>query len=239
VAATVAAINGSIGEDVGNGSGGTSSQPFIVLTDLSKIGITAQVNEADIGGVQVGQPAQFTVAAYPTQTFRANVTSIQTVGQTTSNVVYYAVGLIVDKNSLNGTHLYPGMTATVNITTAERIGVLLVPAAALSFLSIALEAGELSRSSLSSLSSGTPGTATAGRGIVLELRNGKLTPVAITTGLSNGQDTEVLSGLREGDEVVVGQTGGNTIPSNSNGGPGGGRSGGGGGGGRGFGGFGG
>lgn len=223
VAATVAAINGSIGETVGTGSSSTSSQAFMILIDMSKIGITAQVNEADIGGLQVGQPAQFTVTAYPTQTFRASVTAVETIGQATSNVVYYTVKLTVDKQSLNGTHLYSGMTATVNITTAERIGVLLVPAAALSFPGIALQSGELSRSALSSLASSTTSTATGTRGVVVVLRNGKLVPVAITTGLSNGQFTEVLSGLREGDQVVVSQTGGNTTtPSNGGGGGGGG-----------------
>src|SRR6266567_239637 len=225
VAATVAAINGSIGETVGTGSSSssTSSQAFIVLLDMSKIGITAQVNEADIGGLQVGQPAQFTVTTYPTQTFRASVTAVETIGQATSNVVYYTVKLTVDKQSLNGTHLYSGMTATVNITTAERIGVLLVPAAALSFPGIALRSGELSRSALSSLASSATSTATGTRGVVVVLRNGKLVPVAITTGLSNGQFTEVLSGLREGDQVVVSQTGGNTTtPSNGGGGGGGG-----------------
>src|SRR6266849_5883155 len=222
VDATVAAINGSIGETVGTGSSSTSTSAFIVLLDMSKIGITAQVNEADIGGLQVGQPAQFTVTAYPTQTFRASVTAVETIGQATSNVVYYTVKLTVDKQSLNGTHLYSGMTATVNITTAERIGVLLVPAAALSFPGIALQSGELSRSALSSLASSATSTATGTRGVVVVLRNGKLVPVAITTGLSNGQFTEVLSGLREGDQVVVSQTGGNTTtPSNGGGGGGG------------------
>lgn len=223
VAATVAAINGSIGEAVGTGSSSTSTSAFMVLLDMSKIGITAQVNEADIGGLQVGQPAQFTVTAYPTQTFRASVTAVETIGQATSNVVYYTVKLTVDKQSLNGTHLYSGMTATVNITTAERIGVLLVPAAALSFPGIALQSGELSRSALSSLASSATSTTTGTRGVVVVLRNGKLVPVAITTGLSNGQFTEVLSGLREGDQVVVSQTGGNTTtPSNGGGGGGGG-----------------
>jgi len=136
----------------------------------------------------------------------------------------------VNQDSLNQAHLYPGMTATVNITTAQRIGVLLVPAAALSFSSTAIQSGELNRSTLRSIfSSGGTGTTQGNRGLVLELRNGKLTPVVVTTGLSNGQFTEVLSGLNEGDEVVVGQTGGNTSTSTSNPGTGGGRNGGGGG----------
>jgi multidrug efflux pump subunit AcrA (membrane-fusion protein) len=206
--ATVAAINGVKGEYIGSGSSSSSTLPFIILTD-----------------------AQFTVASYTNQTFRASVATIETVGQTTSNVVTYTVNLMVDQNSLNKAHLYPGMTATVNITTAQRIGVLLVPAAALSFPSIATQSGELDRTTLRSVfanqSSGNgTGTTQGNRGIVLELRNGKLTPVVVTTGLSNGQFTEVPSGLNEGDEVVVGQTGGNTSTANPS--TGGGRNGGGG-----------
>src|SRR2546421_5309116 len=226
--ARVAAINGVKGEYLGAGSSSTSTQAFMILTDTSKLNIVAQVNEADIASVQVGQPAQFTVTSYTNQTFRASVASIDTVGQTTSNVVTYTVNLTVNQDSLNQAHLYPGMTATVNITTAQRIGVLQVPAAALSFPSIAIQSGELGRSALRSVFSGGGTSTTQGnRGLVLELRNGKLTPVVGTTGLSNGRFTEVLSGLNEGDEVVVGQTGGNT--STSNPGTGGGRNGGGGG----------
>jgi len=220
--ATVAAIHGEVGENVGAGGGSSSSsssgsaQPFIVLLDMSKLGISAQVNEADIANVQVGQPARFTVAAYPSQTFRASVASVEPVGQTTSNVVNYTVNLNVDQQSLNGAHLYPGMTATVTITTAERLGTLLVPSSALSFFTTALQSGELSRSALQPLfaSGGTASSsAQGGRGIVLELRNNKLTPVLVTTGLSNGQYTEILSGLQSGDQVVIGQTGGNTTSS--------------------------
>jgi multidrug efflux pump subunit AcrA (membrane-fusion protein) len=249
--ATVAAINGVVGQAAGSGgsssssassgsSSSTSSSSFITLVDVSTLKIVAQVNEADIAGVKVGQPASFTVAAYPNQTFRASVTSINAVGQTSSNVVTYPVTLTVDQNSLNNAHLYPEMTATVNITTAERIGVLLVPAAALSFPSTAIQTGELGRASLRSLFAGSApagsgstnsaGTTRGNRGLVLELRNGKLTPVVVTTGLSNGQFTEVISGLNAGDEVVVSQTGGNTPTSTSGSGSGSGRGGFGGGG---------
>ncbi len=216
-AGIIASISGSIGQAVGSGS---SSTAFIVLVDTSKLGIAAQVNEANIGGVQVGQPATFTVSAYPSQTFRASVASIDIYGQTTSNVVTYTVMLTVDENSIQGAHVYPGMTATVNITTAERIGTLLVPAAALSFSTTALENGELTRADLRSLitgSSTSPSTtgAQGSRGIVVELKNGKLVPVLVTTGLSNGQFTEILSGLKEGDQVVIGQTGGITTSSST------------------------
>ena len=212
--ATVASINGKVGQSAGASGGSTSSSttPFIVLIDTSASDINALVNEADIGNVHVGQPAQFTVAAYPSQTFRASVTSVDLIGQTSGNVVVYPVHLRVDQHSLNGTYLYPGMTATTTITTAERIGALLVSNAALSFPNTAVQAGAISRSTLFSAFSGSStarGTqSNSNQRIVLELKNGKLVPVVITTGLTNGTNTEVLSGLQPGDQVVVRATGG-------------------------------
>lgn len=220
-AATVAAINGVVGESAGSSGGGagsgSSSSAFMTLIDISSLNITAQVNESDIANVKVGQAAQFTVASYPSATFRASVSSIDLIGQTSSSVVTFPVQMAVDQNSLNGNNLYPGMTATVNITTAQRIGALLVPASAISFTSTALQAGEVSRSAITALTggaaTGTGSTSTATTGssrVVLTLNNGKLTPVLIKTGLNSGQFIEVLSGLQEGDQVVVSQTGGNT-----------------------------
>ena len=212
--ATVASINGKVGQSAGASGGSTSSSttPFIVLIHTSASDINALVNEADIGNVHVGQPAQFTVAAYPSQTFRASVTSVDLIGQTSGNVVVYPVHLRVDQHSLNGTYLYPGMTATTTITTAERIGALLVSNAALSFPNTAVQAGAISRSTLFSAFSGSStarGTqSNSNQRIVLELKNGKLVPVVITTGLTNGTNTEVLSGLQPGDQVVVRATGG-------------------------------
>jgi multidrug efflux pump subunit AcrA (membrane-fusion protein) len=226
-AATVASINGVVGESSGSGGGGgsssssgSSSSAFMTLIDISSLNIVAQVNESDIASVKVGQAAQFTVASYPSATFNATVSSIDLVGQTSSSVVTFPVNLTVDQNSLNGNNLYPGMTATINITTAQRIGALLLPASAISFTSTALQAGEVSRTAITALTGGTSAQATgssststssttASSRVVLTLNNGKLTPILIKTGLNSGQYVEVLSGLQEGSQVVVSQTGGN------------------------------
>ncbi|HKV03192.1 MAG TPA: HlyD family efflux transporter periplasmic adaptor subunit [Ktedonobacteraceae bacterium] len=213
---TVASINGTVGQTAGSGSSGSASgstsQGFIVLVDTSAYTISAQVSEADIGKVRLGQPAQFTVPAYPSQTFRATVTSIQTIGQTSSNVVNYTVDLAVDAQSLQNATLYTGMTATVNITTAQRIGALLVNNSAFSFTTTALQAGALDRTTLASALGGSftsgSGSSQGNRRIVLELKNNKLTPVLVTVGLTNGTSSEVLSGLQAGDQVVVSATGG-------------------------------
>lgn len=237
--ATVASINGTVGQTAGSGSSGSTSgstsQGFIVLVDTSAYTISAQVSEADIGKVRLGQPAQFTVPAYPSQTFRAIVTSIQTVGQTSSNVVNYTVDLAVDAQSLQNATLYTGMTATVNITTAQRIGALLVNNSAFSFTTTALQAGALDRTTLASALGGSftsgSGSSQGNRRIVLELKNNKLTPVLVTVGLTNGTSSEVLSGLQAGDQVVVSATGGaysNLSGTSGTGGGNGSRSGGGG-----------
>jgi multidrug efflux pump subunit AcrA (membrane-fusion protein) len=222
--AVVATINGVVGQTAASGSGSSSSSTssFMVLLDTSGFTITAAVNEADIGNVQVNQPVRFTISAYPSQTFRATVTDISMVGTTTSGVVTYPVTLTVDMSSVGTAHLFPGMTATASITTAQRIGALLVSNSSFTFITTAIQAGVIGRSALTQGFGGTGGftrsgtsstgsgqsTSTGSRHVVLVLRNGKLVPVLITTGLTNGTLSEVLSGLNAGDQVVVGATGG-------------------------------
>jgi multidrug efflux pump subunit AcrA (membrane-fusion protein) len=223
-AGIIESVNGLVGETAGSGGGASSasgsSSSFIVLVDSSSLNVAAQVNEADIANISVNQSANFTVAAYPSQTFLASVSSIDTQGSTSSSVVTYLVNLAVNMPSVGANHVYPGMTATVNITTAERIGTLLVPSAALTFSTTAIQDGELTRAQITSLT-GT-GTATStgttgSRGLAIELENGKLVPVLVTTGLTNGTDTEILSGLQEGDQVVISQTGGKTTTGTATG----------------------
>lgn len=244
-AGTIVSINGTIGDEVGSsggGSGSGSSSSFMVLEDLTQLAITGQVNEADIGTVKVGQSASFTVPAYPSNTFIGTVTSVSPLGQTSSGVVTYPVTVSVDSHSLNGINLLPGMTASLEITTQERIGVTLVPNKALTFARSLLSTGQISRSQIQSLltsavqQAGTTapsGTAT----FVVVMQNGKLTPKVIFTGLTNGTNTEVTAGLDPNEQVVVGETGGSVTPTTTTGGgAGGGLFGGGGGAGGGFGG---
>src|SRR5712692_1214958 len=204
---TVAAINGIVGQ---NASSSSSTSSLIVLVDTSGFTITASVNEADVANVQVNQTVRFTITAYPSQTFRATVSSVGLVGTTTSGVVSYPVTLMVNMSSIGTAHLYPGMTATANITTAQRLGALLVSNSAFTFPTTALQAGVISRSALIQGLGGTAqqGQSTGSRHVVLVLRNGQLVPVLITTGLTNGTFSEVLSGLNQGDQIVVGATGG-------------------------------
>jgi multidrug efflux pump subunit AcrA (membrane-fusion protein) len=286
---TVEAINGAVGEEIGGGGGansnsvgsgnsggssnsGNSNQAFMVIVDTSQLNIAAAVNEVDISNVQVGQSAQFTVAGYPSNTFNATVSTIDTVGETTSNVVNYTVTLTVDQTSIpSNVHLYPGMTATVNITTQQRIGTLLIPTSALTFATTYAaqqargrgtsgfgagnDSGGFSgggsfgsgggfggggsgntTGSTTGSTTGTTSTTPSNQQTVYILQNGAPVPVSITTGLKSGTQIEVLSGLQEGEEVIIGVSGGNRTGSRTGGSGGGGFGGGGGGFGGGFGG---
>jgi HlyD family secretion protein len=103
---------------------------FTIAEDLRRMRLSSRVDEADIGTVAVGQPASFTVDAYPDRTFASEVIAMHNVPQSDQNVVTYEVLLSVDNKDLL---LKPGMTTTVEIVTSLRKGVLLVPNKALRF----------------------------------------------------------------------------------------------------------
>ncbi len=103
---------------------------FTITKDLRRMELTVAIDEADIGQVKEGQEATFTVDAFPGKTFPATLRLIQNVATVVDNVVTYAARLTVDNDDLV---LRPGMTATVNVLTAERKDALLVPNAALRF----------------------------------------------------------------------------------------------------------
>ena len=144
---TVTAITGAVGQWLSggalNGSAATSasgagassssssnSSNFISLTSLSGLQVTAQINESDIGRVQIGQPVTFTVDAFPNQTFNGKVAIIQPLGQNVQNVVSYTVTSTIDQTNAK---LLPGMTATVNIIINQVQNALEVPMSALTY----------------------------------------------------------------------------------------------------------
>jgi HlyD family secretion protein len=103
---------------------------FTIAQDLGKMQVLTNIDEADIGGIKVGQPANFTVDAFPEQTFRGTVSQIRLSPQTVQNVVTYPVVIDVANPELK---LKPGMTADVQVPVNTRHGVLKVPNAALRF----------------------------------------------------------------------------------------------------------
>jgi len=101
---------------------------FTLVTDLSKMEISADVAEADIGSVAVDQEVTFTVDAFPNRQFTGRVSQIRNLPKTQQSVVVYST--IIDVTN-EGHRLKPGMTANVSIIIARRTGVLKIANAAL------------------------------------------------------------------------------------------------------------
>jgi len=118
--------------DVGQTVASSFSAPqlFLIASDLKKMQILVQVDEADIGQIKTGQDVHFTVEAYPNQTFLGKVQQVRLQSATVQNVVDYTV--VVTLDNLDG-KLLPGMTATVNFETAKVSNVLRIQNAALRF----------------------------------------------------------------------------------------------------------
>lgn len=205
----IAAINGLAGATAS--SSGTSG--LIVLVNLATLTIAGQVNEADIGNVQVGQPASFTVQAFPADTFFGTVAAISPIGVTTQNVVTYPVTVNIDAASAKQARLFPGMTAQVTITTKQIIDALLIPNTALSYARTAVRSGHITTAQAQQailqaqqlMTNATDTSVKQGQAsYVLEMSNGKVIAVPVVTGFTNGTDTVILAGLNENDGILSG-----------------------------------
>src|SRR5688572_3756482 len=179
--------------DVGQTVAASLSAPtlFILAADLTQMQLKANVDESDLGRILAGQPVDFTVDAYPGQTFTGSVKQVRLNPTIESNVVTYAAIITAPNPELK---LKPGMTANVTVQVDRREGVLRVPSAALRYTPTA--------DVLAALGSAA---ATPPRGSkVWQYLDGRLQPVAVVAGASNGAYTEVSGGsLREGAQVVT------------------------------------
>ncbi len=181
---------------------------FTIANDLTKMQIDANVAEADVGVVTVDQDVEFTVDAFPSQTFHGKVVQVRNAPITVQNVVTYDTVIGVSNPDLK---LKPGMTANVAIVIAHKDDVVKIANAALRYRPADAPA-EAARPSAQP--SGAPVDRATGGGRPRERRmdrtvyvlNGKQTqPVQIKTGISDGVMTEVTEGLKEGDRVVTAQ----------------------------------
>jgi HlyD family secretion protein len=118
--------------DVGQTVAASMNAPtlFVIANDLAKMQIDSNVSEADVGTIEDGQTANFTVDAFPNRNFVGKVTQIRNSPVVVQNVVTYDT--VIEVSNPDG-KLKPGMTATISITTAQRSGVLKIPNAALRF----------------------------------------------------------------------------------------------------------
>lgn len=126
---------------------------FTLAESLSQMQLQVSVDEADVGQVEIGQPAVFSVDAYPGRNYPAKIARVGFGSQTTNGVVSYLTILNVDNDDLS---LRPGMTATADITVRDEADVLLAPNAALRWSPPAAASVAPSRSFLSSLLPGPP-----------------------------------------------------------------------------------
>ena len=165
---------------------------FLIAGDLTKMQVDTNVSESDVGRVREGQPATFTVDAYPGQPFHGRVAQVRNAPITVQNVVTYDVVVAVDNPGLE---LKPGMTANVSITTAKRDQALRIPVRALRF-----------HPDGDGAASGPAGASAAEDSAVYVVApDGALRRVAVEAGVRDGQHVEVLNGdLHEGDRIVVG-----------------------------------
>lgn len=161
---------------------------FNIAQDLAKMQIDVSVDEADIGRIREGQPVEFTVDAYSDRILQGRTTAIRNAPIIVQNVVTYDVIVLVQNREKI---LKPGMTANVSIITARRDNVLKVPNAALRF-----------RPGNKELT-GVKAPERKGPVVwVLDKKNPRR--VAVATGISDGNNTEVISPtLQEGDDVIV------------------------------------
>lgn len=182
---------------------------FIIAADLRNMELVAAVDEADIGAVKSGQHARFTVDAFPERPFDAEIRDISYASVTTDGVVTYNARLEVDNNELL---LRPGMTATVSVVTKQAKGVLTVPATAFRYRPAQQAARGWSLSDLFTGRMGRPGgnrqrqAATAptdGSRMLYVLENGRPHPVNVKIGSTDGELTEIISGLDEGAQIIT------------------------------------
>lgn len=157
---------------------------FSVAEDLTKMQIEASVVEADIAKVKEGQKVRFTVDSYADDYFYGTVTQVRNEATTTSNVVTYTVVIGIDNSDMK---LKPGMTANVEIITAEEKGVMLVPNQSLRFY----------------IDDSDKAKRYKDRGVWI-IKNGHPERVTVKIGVSDDDNTQILeSALKIGDEVIV------------------------------------
>jgi HlyD family secretion protein len=202
-------VNGTVisrNVDVGQTVAASLQAPtlFTIAKNLAEMQVDSNVSEADVGRIAMGQDATFTVDAYPERIFHGKVSEIRNAPIIVQNVVTYDVVILVGNKDLK---LKPGMTANVSVMIAHREGVLKIPNAALRFRpeSAKKESGKGGPPQKAS-ERVKPAEGDQGRpGRVWVLSpEGKLIPVSITLGITDGTSSEVMGGnLQEGAEVII------------------------------------
>ena len=157
---------------------GSSATLVMTLGDTSEVYVKGKVDESDIGKVYLGQPARIKVESFKDKTFNGKVTKISPMGVEKDNVTTFEVRVSINNP---GGELKAEMTANAEIILEEHKGVLQIPEGAILY----------DKDKKASVEVPDP-----------KGKEGK-NKLAVNIGISNGAKTEVLSGLKEGDQVVL------------------------------------
>ena len=162
---------------------------FTIAKDLKNMQVIANVDEADIGGVAVGNRVNFTVDAYPDVTFEGVVKQVRLEATTTNNVVTYEVVISAPNADLK---LKPGLTANVTIFTKEQANILSVANKALRFTPTKETVGKDMKI-----------VDCKGKNKVWTLNGNTLTAHSVNIGQSDAMHTQIISGIKAGQSVVT------------------------------------
>ena len=168
---------------------------FTIANDLTQMRVIADVDEADIGQVADGQRVEFSVDAYPDDTFEGTVEQVRLEATTESSVVTYEVVITAHNPDLK---LKPGLTANVTIFTLEKENALAIPTKALRFIPDAEQLSPLGISFQADAETTMPGK----RQVWVKSGN-ELQPRWVTTGAASGDKTEIVEGLSDGEVIAV------------------------------------
>ena len=175
---------------------------FLIAKDLTKMEVWVSVNEADIGKIKVGQNVTFTVDAFPDDKFQGKVAMIRMNASVTQNVVTYIVEVATDNSDGK---LLPYLTANVNFEIETRKNVFMVPNSALRWKPDTEQ------------TIAENGSKTPSKPKIWILEGKKIKPLEVTTGITNGLETEIRGeGLKEGMEIVCGINSGDQKNASTN-----------------------
>ncbi len=182
---------------------------FSIANDLTQMRVEANVDEADIGQIKLGQRVEFNVDAYQDIKFTGTVTQIRLQPVVTSNVVTYTV--IIEAPNPDK-KLMPGMTANASIFVDEAKDLLVVDSKALRFTPDSKLMGEylkkFPQAAKAKINQELSGKAKGAKGAnnpssTLWIKKGnEIEPVKVVTGLSDGTKMEIKTGVSDGDEVI-------------------------------------
>ncbi|MBU1095365.1 MAG: efflux RND transporter periplasmic adaptor subunit [Bacteroidetes bacterium] len=190
---------------------------FTIVNDLTEMQVEADVDEADIGVVTEGQRVEFTVDAFPDETFTGKITQVRLQPKESSNVITYTVIVTVANPDLK---LRPGMTASITDYVQEVNDVLVVSGKAIRFTPDreimmdyfdSLPEDKRPQRNMGPKQDGKEDVNDEGKREELSenmklvwIKNGDIIkPMMVETGMTDGTNLEILSGLNEGDEIVT------------------------------------